>query len=88
MLPSFQAPSRQEGIKWTTTRYHHPSTVFNGVYPANVAGVLLITPPDYAKAETRQHESDPDEAKPSTRTTGFALYDEGPQDEICCDSTD
>jgi hypothetical protein len=44
--------------------------------------------PDYAKAETRQHESDPDEAKPSTRTTGFALYDEGPQDEICCDSTD
>ncbi len=44
MLPSFQAPSRQEGIKWTTTRYHHPSTVFNGVYPANVAGVLLITP--------------------------------------------
>ncbi len=42
MLPSFQAPSRQ-GIKWTTTRYHHPSTVLYGVYPANVAGVLLIT---------------------------------------------
>ncbi len=65
----------------------HNDGLSNGASPPNIAGVLLATP-GYAKADTRQRESEADEAKPSTRTTGLALYEEGPQDEICCDSTD
>jgi len=42
----------------------------------------------HASVETRERESGPAEANPSTRTTGFPPKDVGPREAMWCDNTD
>jgi hypothetical protein len=78
--------------------YHHPSDIASSQIthssssssPGTILQVVLSRSPSqgYASVDTRERESGPPEANPSTRTTGLPPKEGGPREAIWCDSTE